>query len=157
MSKLEYADDAVLIDADAATATAKVTALAAGSLTDVGLLKRTRIAATSVGLLKRTRIAATSVGLLKRTRIAATSVGLLKRTRIAAMSIGMLKRTHTATTSKGKSSRTRIPAKSVFQQLTKNVRPSTNTYSGYVSMPAVNEQRMAFHEHVQRLCQYASS
>ena len=34
MSKFEYADDAAHIDADAATATARVTALAAGSITD---------------------------------------------------------------------------------------------------------------------------
>ncbi len=34
MSKFEYAYDAALIDADAATATARVTALAAGSITD---------------------------------------------------------------------------------------------------------------------------
>ena len=33
MSKFEYADDAALIDADAATATARVTALAVGSIT----------------------------------------------------------------------------------------------------------------------------
>ena len=34
MSKFEYADDAALVDADAATANARVTALAAGSITD---------------------------------------------------------------------------------------------------------------------------
>ena len=34
MSKFEYADDAALIGADAATATARVTTLAAGSITD---------------------------------------------------------------------------------------------------------------------------
>ena len=37
MSKFEYADDAALVDADAATATARVTALAAGSLTDAAM------------------------------------------------------------------------------------------------------------------------
>ena len=38
MSKFEYADDAALVDADAATATAKVTALAAGSLTGAAMM-----------------------------------------------------------------------------------------------------------------------
>ena len=38
MSKFEYADDAALIDADAATATARVTALAAGSITDTAMV-----------------------------------------------------------------------------------------------------------------------
>ena len=38
MSKFEYADDAALIDADAATATARVTALAAGSITDAAMV-----------------------------------------------------------------------------------------------------------------------
>ena len=38
MSKFEYADDAVLVDADAATATAKVTALAAGCITDAAMV-----------------------------------------------------------------------------------------------------------------------
>ena len=38
MSKFEYADDAALVDADAATATARVTALAAGSLTDAAMV-----------------------------------------------------------------------------------------------------------------------
>ena len=38
MSKFEYADDAALVDADAATATAIVTALAAGSLTDAAMV-----------------------------------------------------------------------------------------------------------------------
>ena len=37
-SKFEYADDAALVDADAATATARVTALAAGSLTDAAMV-----------------------------------------------------------------------------------------------------------------------
>ena len=37
MSKFEYADDAALVDADAATGTARVTALAAGSLTDAAI------------------------------------------------------------------------------------------------------------------------
>ena len=38
MSKFEYADDAAPVDADAATATARVTALAAGSLTDAAMV-----------------------------------------------------------------------------------------------------------------------
>ena len=38
MSKFEYADDAAFVDADAATATARVTALAAGSLTDAAMV-----------------------------------------------------------------------------------------------------------------------
>ena len=38
MSKFEYADDAALVDADAATATARVTALAPGSLTDAAMV-----------------------------------------------------------------------------------------------------------------------
>ena len=38
MSKFEYADDAALVDADAATATARVTALAAGSITDAAMV-----------------------------------------------------------------------------------------------------------------------
>ena len=38
MSKFEYADDAALVDADAATATARVTALAAGSLADAAMV-----------------------------------------------------------------------------------------------------------------------
>ena len=38
MSKFEYADDAVLVDADAATATTRVTALSAGSLTDAAMV-----------------------------------------------------------------------------------------------------------------------
>ena len=38
MSKFEYADDAVLIDTDAATVTAGVTALAAGSITDATMV-----------------------------------------------------------------------------------------------------------------------
>ena len=38
MSKFEYADDAALVDADAATATARVSALAAGSLTDAAMV-----------------------------------------------------------------------------------------------------------------------
>ena len=38
MSKFEYADDAALVDADAVTATARVTALAAGSLTDAWMV-----------------------------------------------------------------------------------------------------------------------
>ena len=38
MSKFEYADDAALVDADAATETARVTALAAGSLTDADMV-----------------------------------------------------------------------------------------------------------------------
>ena len=38
MSKTEYADDAALVDADAATATARVTALAAGSLSDAEMV-----------------------------------------------------------------------------------------------------------------------
>ena len=38
MSKFEYADDATLMDADAATATARVTALAAGSVTDASMV-----------------------------------------------------------------------------------------------------------------------
>ena len=38
MSKLDYADDAVLVDVDAATATARVTALAAGSITDAAIV-----------------------------------------------------------------------------------------------------------------------
>ena len=38
VSKLEYVDEAVLIDADAATATARVTALAAGSITDAAMV-----------------------------------------------------------------------------------------------------------------------
>ena len=38
MSKLEYADDAAHIVADAATATARVTALAAGSITDAQIV-----------------------------------------------------------------------------------------------------------------------
>ncbi len=37
ISKFEYADDAALVDADAATATTRVTALAAGSLTDAAM------------------------------------------------------------------------------------------------------------------------
>ena len=37
MSKSVYADHAALVDADAATATARVTALAAGSLTDAAI------------------------------------------------------------------------------------------------------------------------
>ena len=37
MSKFEYADDTALVDADAATATARVTALAAGSLTEAAM------------------------------------------------------------------------------------------------------------------------
>ena len=38
MSKLEYADDAALIDADTAIATARVTALAAAYLTDAAMV-----------------------------------------------------------------------------------------------------------------------
>ena len=38
MSKFEYADDTALVDADAATATARVTTLAAGSLTDAAMV-----------------------------------------------------------------------------------------------------------------------
>ena len=38
MSKFEYADDAALIDADAAIATARVTALATGSITDAAIV-----------------------------------------------------------------------------------------------------------------------
>ena len=38
MSKFEYADDGALIDADAATATARVTALAAGYITDAAMV-----------------------------------------------------------------------------------------------------------------------
>ena len=38
MSIFEYADDAALVDADAATATARVTALAAGSLTEASMV-----------------------------------------------------------------------------------------------------------------------
>ena len=38
MSKFEYADDAALVDAVTATATARVTALAAGSLTDAAMV-----------------------------------------------------------------------------------------------------------------------
>ena len=39
MSKFEYADDAsVLVDADAATATARVISIAAGSLTDAAMV-----------------------------------------------------------------------------------------------------------------------
>ena len=38
MSKFEYADDAALVNVDAATATARVTALAAGSLTDAAIV-----------------------------------------------------------------------------------------------------------------------
>ena len=38
MSKFEYADDAALVDADAATATARVTALAVGSLTAAAIV-----------------------------------------------------------------------------------------------------------------------
>ena len=38
MSKFEYADDAALTNADAATATARVTALAAGSITDAAMV-----------------------------------------------------------------------------------------------------------------------
>ena len=38
MSKVEYADDAALVEADAATATARVTALAAGSITDAAMV-----------------------------------------------------------------------------------------------------------------------
>ena len=38
MSKFEYADHAALIDADAATATARVTALAAGAITDATIV-----------------------------------------------------------------------------------------------------------------------
>ena len=38
MSKFEYADDAALVDADAATATVRVSAIAAGSLTDAAMV-----------------------------------------------------------------------------------------------------------------------
>ena len=38
MPKSEYADEAALVDADAATATARVTALAAGSLSDAAMV-----------------------------------------------------------------------------------------------------------------------
>ena len=38
MSKFEYADDAALVDADASTATARVTALVAGSITDAAMI-----------------------------------------------------------------------------------------------------------------------
>ena len=38
ISKFEYVDDAALVDTDAATATARVTALAAGSLTDAAMV-----------------------------------------------------------------------------------------------------------------------
>ena len=38
MSKSEYADDAALVDANAATVTARVAALAAGSLTDAAMV-----------------------------------------------------------------------------------------------------------------------
>ena len=38
MSKFVYADDAALVDADAATATARVTALAVGSLTAAAMV-----------------------------------------------------------------------------------------------------------------------
>ena len=38
MSKFEYADDAALIDADASTATARVTTLAAGSIADAAMV-----------------------------------------------------------------------------------------------------------------------
>ena len=38
MSKFECADDAALVDADAATATARVTSLAVGSLTDSAMV-----------------------------------------------------------------------------------------------------------------------
>ena len=38
MSKFEYADDAALVDDDAATATTRVTAIAAGSLNDAAMV-----------------------------------------------------------------------------------------------------------------------
>ena len=38
MSKFEYADDAALVDDDAATATTRVTAIAAGSLNDATMV-----------------------------------------------------------------------------------------------------------------------
>ena len=38
MSKFEYADDAALVDDDAATATTRVTAIAAGSLDDAAMV-----------------------------------------------------------------------------------------------------------------------
>ena len=38
MSKFEYADDSALVDVDATTATARVAALATGSITDAAMV-----------------------------------------------------------------------------------------------------------------------
>ena len=57
MSKFEYADDAALVDADAAIATARVTALAAGSLTDAAIVISQ---AKSKVMHRKTRVSSTT-------------------------------------------------------------------------------------------------
>ena len=71
MSKFEYADDAVLVDADAATATARVTALAAGFITDAAMVisqakskvmhihRKTRVSSTTEAEVEALKLAHT--------------------------------------------------------------------------------------------------
>ncbi len=69
MSKFEYKDHAALVDADAATATAKVTALAAGSLTGAAMMisqakskvmhihRKTRVSSTTEAEIEALKLA----------------------------------------------------------------------------------------------------
>ena len=59
MSKFEYADDAAFVDADAATATAKVTTLAACSLTDAAMMV-SQAKSKVMHILRKKRVSSTN-------------------------------------------------------------------------------------------------
>ena len=59
MSKFEYADDAALVDAGAATATVRVTALATGSLTDAAMAM-TQAKSKVMHIHRKTRVSSTT-------------------------------------------------------------------------------------------------
>ena len=59
MSKFEYADNAALVDADAATATTRVTALAACSITDAAMVIP-QVKSKVMHIHRKTRVSSTT-------------------------------------------------------------------------------------------------
>ena len=74
MSKFEYADDAALVDADAATATARQTALAAGSLTDAAMVI-SQAKSNVMHIHHKTHVSSTTESRLANQRLGCTAVG----------------------------------------------------------------------------------